>query len=205
MCSASERGGGDAAGGAAGVSCSTSSVVGDSSRIGVETGEGEQYSFKTEILKTQRSEDQNASTLYALSPHYVSTMALNSNVSSPQDWLLATSLSRITAQHHVISTHCYNHVRPYLFSLISMDLRLRCLVLYLLSLTCALISDSWTSGCVALYLYLALTPYDSASFPFLDISALLTVYEPALNHHSHPYISSSITMLFFTLILLGFT
>jgi hypothetical protein len=41
--------------------------------------------------------------------------------------------------------------------------------------------------------------------PFLDISVSLTVYEPALNHHSHSYISSSITMLFFTLILLGFT
>jgi hypothetical protein len=100
---------------------------------------------------------------------------------------------------------CYNHVCPYLFSLISMDLRLRCLVLYLLSLTRALISDSWTPGCVALYLYLALTPYDSTSFPFLDISALLTVYKLALNHHSHSYISSLITMLFFTLILLGFT
>jgi hypothetical protein len=47
--------------------------------------------------------------------------------------------------------------------------------------------------------------FDLFSFLFLIILRSLTVDEPALNHHSHLYISSSFTMLFFTLILLGFT
>jgi hypothetical protein len=56
-----------------------------------------------------------------------------------------------------IAKDCYNHVRPYLFSLISLDLRPRCLVLYLLSLTHGL-----TAALPCTYIRYALDP---VSFP----------------------------------------
>jgi hypothetical protein len=52
------------------------------------------------------------------------------------------SINSSSIPDDLIDPVCYNHVHPYLFSFNSTDLRLHCLVLYLLSLTCALISDS---------------------------------------------------------------